>query len=99
MTTVNLSILKITLKSCDLPSSSWISVAWYYYLVFLKNTHWTYVKRSRCLLSDLPFSSYTSRRWTKCSGTIPTGLNNMDGGLKMQLPVFGLAPYKFLVDT
>ncbi|MBA0738815.1 hypothetical protein Gogos_012136, partial [Gossypium gossypioides] len=30
---------------------------------------------------------------------VVTGLNNMDGGLKMQLPVFGLASYKFLVDT
>ncbi|TYH84728.1 hypothetical protein ES332_D02G216400v1 [Gossypium tomentosum] len=32
-------------------------------------------------------------------GPVVTGLNNMDGGLKMQLPVFGLASYKFLVDT
>ncbi|KAH1098463.1 hypothetical protein J1N35_015384 [Gossypium stocksii] len=94
-----------TLKSCDLLSSSWISLAWYYYLVFLKVIFKLVIPTGSTLKDlDACFLTYhflhtPVEGGQSAQAPVVTGLNNMDGGLKMQLPVFGLASYRFLVDT
>ncbi|KAK5838535.1 hypothetical protein PVK06_007265 [Gossypium arboreum] len=70
-----------TLKSCDLLSSSWISVAWY--PIYRIPTGPTLKDLDACFLTYHYLHTPVG------------GLNNMDGGLKSQLPVFGLASYKF----
>ncbi|PSR88302.1 R-peptide like [Actinidia chinensis var. chinensis] len=53
-----------TLRSCDLLSSSWISVL----VSHLQNTSWINIGRFECLLPDFPFSSYACVRQAKLSG-------------------------------
>ncbi|PPD83271.1 hypothetical protein GOBAR_DD19803 [Gossypium barbadense] len=85
-----------TLKSCDLLSSSWISMAWY--PIYRIPTGPTLKDLDACFLT-YHFLHTPVGGGQSAQGPVVTGLNNMDGGLKMQLPVFGLASYKFLVDT
>ncbi|MBA0798844.1 hypothetical protein Gohar_009398, partial [Gossypium harknessii] len=85
-----------TLKSCDLLSSSWISMAWY--PIYRIPTGPT-LKDLDAWFLTYHFLHTPVGGGQSAQGPVVTGLNNMDGGLKMQLPVFGLASYKFLVDT
>ncbi|MBA0682668.1 hypothetical protein Goari_024364 [Gossypium aridum] len=85
-----------TLKSCDLLSSSWISMAWY--PIYRIPTGPTLKDLDACFLT-YHFLHTPVGGGQSAQGPVVTGLNNMDDGLKMQLPVFGLASYKFPVDT
>ncbi|XVE75231.1 hypothetical protein DITRI_Ditri12bG0079000 [Diplodiscus trichospermus] len=81
-----------TLKSCDLLSSSWISVAWY--PIYRIPTGPTLKDLDACFLTyhylHTPLKDGQSARAPFV--TYPT---DMDGVPKMSLPVFGLASYKF----
>ncbi|KAK2405265.1 hypothetical protein P8452_10791 [Trifolium repens] len=82
----------LTLRSCDILSSSWISVAWYpIYRIPMGPT-----------LKDLDacFLTYHSL-YTPVGGSqrmqapVPSYPSEVDGVPKLSLPVFGLASYKF----
>ncbi|XP_058082840.1 uncharacterized protein LOC131230846 [Magnolia sinica] len=79
-----------TYKSCDLLSSSWISVAWY--PIYRIPTGPTLRDLDACFLT---FHSLS----TPCRGTSSCQLQirgrTMDMSAKLSLPVFGLASYKF----
>ncbi|XVF84758.1 hypothetical protein PTKIN_Ptkin17bG0064700 [Pterospermum kingtungense] len=81
-----------TLKSCDLLSSSWISVAWY--PIYRIPTGPTLKDLDACFLTyhylHTPIGGGQSTQ-----GPVATCPNDMDGVPKMLLPVFGLASYKF----
>ncbi|MBA0717191.1 hypothetical protein Golax_005028, partial [Gossypium laxum] len=78
-----------TLRSCDLLSSSWISVAWY--PIYRIPTGPTLKDLDACFLT------YHRLHTPIVGGQAPamTCSNDMDGLPKMLLPVFGLAWYKF----
>ncbi|MBA0655433.1 hypothetical protein Goklo_007921 [Gossypium klotzschianum] len=78
-----------TLRSCDLLSSSWISVAWY--PIYRIPTGPTLKDLDACFLT------YHNLHTRIVGGQAPamTCSNDMDGLPKMLLPVFGLAWYKF----
>ncbi|KAA8529115.1 hypothetical protein F0562_034086 [Nyssa sinensis] len=80
-----------TLKSCDLLSSSWISVAWYpIYRIPMGPT-----------LEDLDACFLTFHYLhTPMTGTqgAQVPVSEMDGVPNISLPVFGLASYKFKVS-
>ncbi|MBA0856471.1 hypothetical protein Goshw_028897, partial [Gossypium schwendimanii] len=56
------------------------------------------LKTLKAVIYYLP-AGFRSHGGQSAQGPVVTGLNNMDDGLKMQLPVFGLVSYKFPVDT
>lgn len=81
-----------TLRSCDLLSSSWISVAWY--PIYRIPTGPTLKDLDACFLTF--HSLHTPVRGArKAQGPAVTYPSEMDGVPKMSLPVFGLATYKF----
>ncbi|KAK6252690.1 hypothetical protein QUC31_014410 [Theobroma cacao] len=81
-----------TLRSCDLLSSSWISVAWY--PIYRIPTGPTLKDLDACFLTyhylHTPIEGGQSAQ-----APVLTYPNDMDGVPKMSLPVFGLASYKF----
>ncbi|XVE84880.1 hypothetical protein DITRI_Ditri17bG0047500 [Diplodiscus trichospermus] len=81
-----------TLKSCDLLSSSWISVAWY--PIYRIPTGPTLKDLDACFLTyhylHTPLGGGQSAQ-----APVVTCPNDMDGAPKVSLPVFGLASYKF----
>ncbi|XWS22471.1 hypothetical protein CRYUN_Cryun29cG0037900 [Craigia yunnanensis] len=81
-----------TLKSCDLLSSSWISVAWY--PIYRIPTGPTLKDLDACFLTyhylHTPIGGGQSAQ-----APVVTCPNDMDGVPKMSLPVFGLASYRF----
>lgn len=81
-----------TLRSCDLLSSSWISVAWY--PIYRIPTGPTLKDLDACFLTY--HSLYTPVGGSKdAQAPVVTYPSEMDGVPKMSLPVFGLASYKF----
>ncbi|XVF44210.1 hypothetical protein PTKIN_Ptkin02bG0102600 [Pterospermum kingtungense] len=81
-----------TLKSCDLLSLSWISVAWY--PIYRIPTGPTLKDLDACFLTyhylHTPVGGGQSPQ-----APVVTYPNDMDAVPKMSLPVFGLASYKF----
>ncbi|CAB4295669.1 unnamed protein product [Prunus armeniaca] len=81
-----------TLRSCDLLSSSWISVAWY--PIYRIPTGPTLKDLDACFLTYhslfTPMGGVPDAR-----APVVTYPSDMDGVPKMSLPVFGLASYKF----
>ncbi|XWS34995.1 hypothetical protein CRYUN_Cryun21dG0086400 [Craigia yunnanensis] len=81
-----------TLKSCDLLSSSWVSVAWY--PIYRIPTGPTLKDLDACFLTyhylhtPIGVGESAQAPVVKCP-------NDMDGVPKMLLPVFGLASYRF----
>nr|POE64377.1 hypothetical protein CFP56_12424 [Quercus suber] len=81
-----------TLRSCDLLSSSWISVAWY--PIYRIPTGPTLKDLNACFLTyhflytPVGGSKGAQAPMVRCTSEI-------DGVTKMSLPVFGLASYKF----
>ncbi|KAK7859780.1 hypothetical protein CFP56_002206 [Quercus suber] len=81
-----------TLRSCDLLSSSWISVAWY--PIYRIPTGPTLKDLDACFLTyhflytPVGGSKGAQAPMVRCTSEI-------DGVTKMSLPVFGLASYKF----
>uniref|UniRef100_A0A5B7BSL4 DUF789 family protein n=1 Tax=Davidia involucrata TaxID=16924 RepID=A0A5B7BSL4_DAVIN len=84
-----------TLRSCDLLSSSWISVAWY--PIYRIPMGPTLKDLDACFLTF--HSLHTPMTGTQ-SAKVPvvTNPNEMDGVPRISLPVFGLASYKFKVS-
>ncbi|XP_002527022.2 uncharacterized protein LOC8271493 isoform X2 [Ricinus communis] len=81
-----------TLRSCDLLSSSWISVAWY--PIYRIPTGPTLKDLDACFLTY--HSLHTPLGGAQTAHTpVMTYPTEMDGVPKMSLPVFGLASYKF----
>lgn len=80
-----------TLRSCDLLSSSWISVAWY--PIYRIPTGPTLKDLDACFLT---FHSLHTPMRGEYSAQVPvvTYPNRMGGVPKIPLPVFGLASYK-----
>ncbi|KAI7997646.1 hypothetical protein LOK49_LG10G00772 [Camellia lanceoleosa] len=83
--------LKI-LRSCDLLSSSWISVAWY--PIYRIPVGPTLKDLEACFLTF--HSLHTPMSGSQCAqAPVMTFLHETDGVPKISLPVFGLASYKF----
>ncbi|XP_065881163.1 uncharacterized protein [Euphorbia lathyris] len=81
-----------TLRSCDLLSSSWISVAWY--PIYRIPTGPTLKDLDACFLTY--HSLHTPLGGAQnAQAPVMTFPSEMDGVPKMSLPVFGLASYKF----
>ncbi|XP_061357751.1 uncharacterized protein LOC133302044 [Gastrolobium bilobum] len=82
----------VTLRSCDILSSSWISVAWY--PIYRIPTGPTLKDLDACFLTyhSLHTPVGGSQRVQAPVSSYPT---EMDGVPKMCLPAFGLASYKF----
>ncbi|KAK8498486.1 hypothetical protein V6N13_100086 [Hibiscus sabdariffa] len=81
-----------TLRSCDLLSSSWISVAWY--PIYRIPTGPTLKDLDACFLTFHYLHTPVGGGQSAQALAI-TYSNDMDGLPKMSLPVFGLAWYKF----
>ncbi|XP_054810350.1 uncharacterized protein LOC129311889 [Prosopis cineraria] len=81
-----------TLRSCDILSSSWISVAWY--PIYRIPTGPTLRDLDACFLT-YHYLHTAMEGSQRSQAPIRTYLGEIDGGLKLSLPVFGLASYKF----
>ncbi|KAI9120236.1 hypothetical protein K1719_008884 [Acacia pycnantha] len=81
----------MTLRSCDILPSSWISVAWY--PIYRIPTGPTLKDLDACFLTY--HFLHTPMEGTQRSQAPLTYLDEIDGGLKLSLTVFGLASYKF----
>ncbi|PIA33392.1 hypothetical protein AQUCO_04100076v1 [Aquilegia coerulea] len=80
-----------TLRSCDLLSSSWISVAWY--PIYRIPTGPTLRDLDACFLTFHCLSTPTTGVGS-AHGPVITYPNGTDGVHKISLPVFGMASYK-----
>ncbi|KMT16514.1 hypothetical protein BVRB_3g048100 [Beta vulgaris subsp. vulgaris] len=90
-----------TYRSCDLSASSWISVAWY--PIYRIPTGPTLQNLDSCFLTFHSLStplrggqSEWQSQYGSCPREIPNGFNM---GLKMPLPIFGMASYKFKISV
>ncbi|KDP35035.1 hypothetical protein JCGZ_09323 [Jatropha curcas] len=81
-----------SLRSCDLLSSSWISVAWY--PIYRIPTGPTLKDLDACFLTYHSLHTPLGGAPT-AQAPVVTYPSEMDGVPKMSLPVFGLASYKF----
>ncbi|XP_057961685.1 uncharacterized protein LOC131153418 [Malania oleifera] len=81
-----------TLRSCDLLSSSWISVAWY--PIYRIPTGPTLRDLDACFLT-FHYLHAPMRGAQNAQAPVVTCPSEMDGVPKISLPVFGLASYKF----
>ncbi|KAK4260785.1 hypothetical protein QN277_003857 [Acacia crassicarpa] len=81
----------MTLRSCDMLSSSWISVAWY--PIYRIPTGPTLKDLDACFLT-YHFLRTPMEGVQRSQAPLPY-LDEIDGGLKLSLTVFGLASYKF----
>ncbi|CAL5350213.1 unnamed protein product [Camellia sinensis] len=80
-----------TLRSCDLLSTSWISVAWY--PIYRIPVGPTLKDLEACFLT---FHSLHTPIGSQCAqAPVMTHPHEIDGVPKISLPVFGLASYKF----
>ncbi|KAM7487663.1 hypothetical protein LguiB_025147 [Lonicera macranthoides] len=84
-----------TLRSCDLSSSSWISVAWY--PIYRIPTGPTLRDLDACFLT-FHYLHTTMTGTQSPSGLFVTYPSEIDSVPKILLPVFGLASYKFKVS-
>ncbi|THF95886.1 hypothetical protein TEA_024394 [Camellia sinensis var. sinensis] len=81
-----------TLRSCDLLSTSWISVAWY--PIYRIPVGPTLKDLEACFLTF--HSLHTPMSGSQCAqAPVMTHPHEIDGVPKISLPVFGLASYKF----
>lgn len=84
-----------SLRSCDLLSSSWLSVAWY--PIYRIPMGPTLKDLDACFLTF--HSLHTPMAGNQCEHPpVVSYLNGTDGNLIVSLPVFGLASYKFKPD-
>lgn len=81
-----------TLRSCDLSSTSWMSVAWY--PIYRIPTGPTLRDLDACFLTFHSLSTPRSGAGN-VQGPIVTYPNGTDGVPNISIPVFGLASYKF----
>ncbi|WCJ24474.1 hypothetical protein M5689_006433 [Euphorbia peplus] len=81
-----------TLRSCDLLSSSWISVAWY--PIYRIPTGPTLKDLDACFLTYHSLHTPLGGE-QNAQAPVMTFPSEIDGVPKMSLPVFGLASYKF----
>ncbi|CAK7333247.1 unnamed protein product [Dovyalis caffra] len=88
-----------TLRSCDLSPSSWISVAWY--PIYRIPMGPTLQNLDACFLTyhslSTTFQSQNTERM-QLHGSTVRELHRADMSLKLPLPTFGLASYKFKVS-
>lgn len=89
-----------TYKSSDLSPSSWISVAWY--PIYRIPTGPTLENLDACFLTfhslSTPFK-ITSSDGLHYRGSRPKEVHSADLSVKLSLPIFGLAYYKFKVSV
>ncbi|TQD73118.1 hypothetical protein C1H46_041342 [Malus baccata] len=86
-----------TYRSCDLSRSSWLSVAWY--PIYRIPTGPTLQSLDACFLTFHSLSTPTkgaSADGLQCGGA--RARDNQNADLKLSLPIFGLASYKFKVS-
>lgn len=81
-----------TLRSCDIQSSSWISVAWY--PIYRIPMGPTLEDLNACFLTFHSLNTSVSGS-QHTQAPVVTHPDEMDGIPKLSLPVFGLASYKF----
>ncbi|XP_058091436.1 uncharacterized protein LOC131237594 [Magnolia sinica] len=81
-----------TLRSCDLLSPSWMSVAWY--PIYRIPTGPTLKDLDACFLTYHSLSTPTQGA-SSAEGPVVTQPHGVDGVPNISLPVFGLASYKF----
>ena len=89
-----------TCKSCELTPSSWISVAWY--PIYRIPTGPTLQNLDACFLTFHSLSTpFTNRSSDSPPMHVPTArqLQSANMPLKLLLPIFGLASYKFKVSV
>ncbi|CAK8574011.1 unnamed protein product [Lathyrus sativus] len=82
----------LTLRSCDILSSSWISVAWY--PIYRIPMGQTLKDLDACFLTYHSLSTPVGAS-QRVQAPVPSYPTEMDGVPKISLPVFGLASYKF----
>ncbi|CAI8605041.1 unnamed protein product [Vicia faba] len=82
----------LTLRSCDILSSSWISVAWY--PIYRIPMGQTLKDLDACFLTYHSLSTPLGGL-QRVQPPVPSHPTEMDGVPKISLPVFGLASYKF----
>ncbi|KAL5062765.1 hypothetical protein RYX36_024502 [Vicia faba] len=82
----------LTLRSCDILSSSWISVAWY--PIYRIPMGQTLKDLNACFLTYHSLSTPLGGL-QRVQPPVPSHPTEMDGVPKISLPVFGLASYKF----
>ncbi|XP_058760807.1 uncharacterized protein LOC131642985 [Vicia villosa] len=82
----------LTLRSCDILSSSWISVAWY--PIYRIPMGQTLKDLDACFLTYHSLSTPVGGS-QRVQPPVPSHPTEMDGVPKISLPVFGLASYKF----
>lgn len=86
-----------TYKSCDLTASSWVSVAWY--PIYRIPVGKTLNNIDACFLTFHSLSTpFGSTDWPHLLGSTVGEVHNAGISLKLSLPIFGLAPYKFKVS-
>lgn len=89
-----------TYKSCDLSPSSWVSVAWY--PIYRIPTGPTLQNLDACFLTfhalSTPFQ-VASTDGLNFRGSRPKEVRSADLSIKLSLPIFGLASYKFKVSV
>lgn len=90
-----------TYRSCDLSPSSWISVAWY--PIYRIPTGPTLQNLDSCFLTFhslatpvLGALSECQYQYGSCRREVPNGFDHR--ALKLSLPVFGMASYKFRIS-
>ncbi|GAB4850840.1 hypothetical protein Ancab_030141 [Ancistrocladus abbreviatus] len=90
-----------TYRSCDLSPASWVSVAWY--PIYRIPTGPTLQNLDSCFLTFHLLSTPicgTQNEWQGIYGSYPREVGNgLDLPLKMSLPTFGLASYKFKISV
>ncbi|CAO2832171.1 unnamed protein product [Amaranthus hypochondriacus] len=90
-----------TYRSCDLSPSSWISVAWY--PIYRIPTGPTLQNLDSCFLTFHSLTTPSHGVKTECLtqyGSCPREISNgFNTGLKMPLPTFGMASYKFKISV
>ncbi|GAB2265863.1 hypothetical protein Dimus_000894 [Dionaea muscipula] len=89
-----------TYRSCDLSPASWISVAWY--PIYRIPTGPTLQNLDSCFLSFHSLSTPilgAQNEWPGVYGSCPWAVRDgLDMPLKISLPTFGLASYKFKIS-
>ncbi|RYQ93633.1 hypothetical protein Ahy_B09g099891 [Arachis hypogaea] len=83
----------VNLRSCDILSSSWISVAWY--PIYRIPTGPTLKDLDACFLTYHSLYTPVGGTQQRVQAPVMSHTTETDGAPKMSLPVFGLASYKF----
>lgn len=85
-----------TYRSCDLSPSSWVSIAWY--PIYRIPTGPTLQNLDSCFLTFHSLSTpIRGAQNESCPREVPNGYD--DRVLKLSLPIFGMATYKFKISV